>query len=72
MVQLVATGEETGQVCPMRVRVADAYGGDVKSAVLSLTRTLEPAIMLILGLVVGFVAVSVFLPVFGLSHVFEQ
>ncbi len=72
MVQLVATGEESGQVCPMLVRVADAYDGDVKSAVLRLTRTLEPAIMLTLGFVIGFVAVSVFLPVFGLIHVFEQ
>lgn len=62
LVQMVAVGEETGNLETVLVQLADYYDREVNFAVASFTKLLEPAIMLVLALVVLFILISVYLP----------
>ena len=62
VVQMIAIGEETGQLDTMLEKVADFYESEVDSALSSLAAALEPVMIVLLGLVVGFIVISMFLP----------
>lgn len=66
---MVAIGEETGGLESALLRVATAYEREVDYSVKTLTSMLEPAIILIIGAVVGFVAISMLMPIFQMSAV---
>jgi len=67
VVQMVAVGEESGTLENMLSKVADFYEEDVDNAVESFTSLLEPIIMGILGILVGGLVVSMYLPLFKLG-----
>lgn len=62
--ETVRNGEETGQVGEVLVRLAEYLDEDNSLLVKSLTQMLEPVVLILLGLVVGVVAISMFLPLF--------
>ncbi|MFY9436242.1 MAG: type II secretion system F family protein, partial [Limnochordia bacterium] len=62
LVQMVAVGEETGNLEKTLAHLADYYDREVNYAVSSFTKVLEPAVMLVLAAVVAFIVVSVYLP----------
>ena len=62
LTQMVAVGEETGNLEKVLVQLADYYDREVNFAVSSFTKLLEPIIMLVLAVVVLFILVSVYLP----------
>lgn len=62
LVQMVAVGEETGNLETVLVQLADYYDREVNFAVASFTKVLEPIIMLVLAVVVLFILISVYLP----------
>ena len=62
LVQMVAVGEETGNLETVLVQLADYYDREVNFAVASFTKILEPVIMLVLAVVVLFILISVYLP----------
>ena len=62
VVQMIAIGEETGQLDSMLEKVADFYESEVDAALTSLAAALEPIMIIILGFVVGFIVISMFLP----------
>jgi type IV pilus assembly protein PilC len=64
VVQMVAVGEETGALDQMLVKVADMYEVQVNSTVDSLTSLLEPLLIVAMGVVVGGMLLSVYLPMF--------
>jgi type IV pilus assembly protein PilC len=64
VVQMVGVGEETGALDAMLSKVADFYEDEVEAAVKSLTSILEPVMIVIVGGVVGFIVVSMYLPLF--------
>lgn len=64
VIQMVAVGEETGALDAMLDKVADMYEVQVNSTVDSLTSLLEPLLIVIMGLVVGGILLSVYLPMF--------
>ncbi len=66
VVQMIAIGEETGQLDSMLTKVADFYEGEVDAALESLTAALEPVLIVFLGVVVGFIVISMFLPLIGI------
>jgi len=66
VVQMIAVGEETGHVDDMLFKVADFYEGEVDAAIKALTSIIEPILIVVLGLLVGFVAVSVISPIYDL------
>ena len=62
-----AAGEQSGQMGPLLLNIADFLDEENEVVVKSLTSILEPIILIVLGLVVGFVALSMFLPLFDLT-----
>ncbi|MCK4324213.1 MAG: type II secretion system F family protein [Armatimonadetes bacterium] len=62
VVQMVTIGEETGQLDDMLEKVADFYEAEVDATLSSLAAALEPLMIVFLGVVVGFIVVSMFLP----------
>ena len=68
-VQMVATGEETGHLDQMLVRLADAYDRETTAATKVVTSLLAPALILAVAAVVGFILASIMLPIFQLSTV---
>jgi len=62
VVQMVTIGEESGSLDPMLSKVADFYEDEVDAALSSLTAAIEPVLIVGLGFVVGFIVVSLFLP----------
>ena len=66
VVQMIAIGEETGQLDSMLEKVADFYEREVDAAVESLTAALEPVMIVLLGAIVGFIVIAMFLPLVGI------
>lgn len=66
VVQMVAIGEQSGNLDEMLAKVADFYDKEVDAAVEALTTALEPLIMVILGVVVGTMVIAMYLPIFKL------
>ena len=69
VVQMIAVGEESGSLDSMSGKVADFYEADVDAAVDSMSSLLEPAIMAILGVLVGGMVIAMYLPIFKLGSV---
>jgi type IV pilus assembly protein PilC len=66
VVQMITIGEETGQLDSMLEKVATFYESEVDAALDSLTSALEPVLIVMLGFVVGFIVISMFLPLIGI------
>ncbi|NLN77980.1 MAG: type II secretion system F family protein [Armatimonadetes bacterium] len=62
VVQMIGIGEESGSLDPMLSKVADFYEDEVDAALASLTAAIEPVLIVGLGGVVGFIVISLFLP----------
>ncbi|MBI3945072.1 MAG: type II secretion system F family protein [Armatimonadetes bacterium] len=62
VVHMVSIGEETGALDGMLGKIADFYEQEVDAALQSLTASLEPIMIVVLGLVVGFIVISMFMP----------
>lgn len=69
VVQMVAIGEESGQLDAMLGKVADMYEQEVDDAVASMSSLIEPIIMVFLGVVIGGLVVAMYLPIFKLGQV---
>ncbi|GAQ93887.1 type IV pilus assembly protein PilC [Thermodesulfovibrio aggregans] len=68
-VQMVGVGESTGKTDEMLNKVADFYDEEVDNAVANLMSMLEPALIIFLGVTIGFIVVSLYLPIFKLGEV---
>ena len=64
--QMIAVGEETGRLDQMLAKVADFYDSEVESTLKGLTSLIEPLMIVGLGAIVGFIAVSVISPIYQL------
>jgi type IV pilus assembly protein PilC len=62
--RMVRVGEETGQLDSMLEKVADFYDREVDSAVETLLKAMEPAFVVVLGIVLGGMIVAMYLPIF--------
>lgn len=62
--QMVAVGEETGQLEHMLSKVADFYEAEVDAKVKALTSLIEPIMIVFVGVVIGFIVISMYLPIF--------
>lgn len=63
---MVAVGEETGQLENMLTKVADFYEAEVDAKVKALTSLVEPLLIVFIGAVVGFIVISMYLPIFSI------
>jgi type IV pilus assembly protein PilC len=68
VIQMIAIGEETGNLDTMLGKIADFYDQEVDVSVKSLTSMIEPLIMVGMGLVIGAIVLAMFLPMFEMSQ----
>jgi type II secretory pathway component PulF len=71
VVQMVAVGEESGQIDTMMAKVADYYDLETNYTIKNLSTLIEPILLLFLGVMVGFIALAIFLPMWNLMSVFK-
>ena len=64
---MIAVGESTGALDAMLGKIADFYEDEVDQAVASLTSLLEPIMMVFLGVVIGFIVIAMYLPIFKMA-----
>jgi type IV pilus assembly protein PilC len=69
--QMISVGETTGALDSMLQKIADFYEDEVDNMVANLMSLLEPAVILFLGVVIGGLVVSMYLPIFQLGSVME-
>ena len=62
--QMIGVGEETGALETMMTKVADFYEEQVEAAVKALTSILEPIMIIVVGGIVGFIVIAMYLPMF--------
>ncbi|MEO0265516.1 MAG: type II secretion system F family protein [candidate division WOR-3 bacterium] len=67
VVHLISVGEESGRLGDMLTKIADFYDDEVDTAVATLSSILEPVMIVIIGVFVGGVLISMYLPIFGLA-----
>ena len=66
VVQMIGVGEETGALDNMLAKIADFYEDQVDASVKALTSILEPIMLVVVGGIVGFIVISMYLPLFKL------
>lgn len=67
VVQMIAVGETTGAMDTMLSKIADFYDEEVDAAVATLTSLLEPMLMVFLGVVIGGMVLTMYLPIFKIA-----
>jgi len=67
-VRMISVGEQTGELEKMLTKIADFYDEQVDAAVGSLISIIEPVIILFLGVVVGGIVLSIFMPIFKITE----
>jgi type IV pilus assembly protein PilC len=67
--QMISVGETTGALDAMLQKIADFYEEEVDNAVANLTALMEPLVILFLGVVIGGLVISMYLPIFKLGSV---
>lgn len=67
--QMITVGESTGSLDSMLEKIADLYENEVNQALTTMTSLVEPFIIIVLGLGIGFIVVAMYLPIFNISSV---
>jgi len=67
-VHMVTVGEETGRLDEMLIKIADRFDIEVRTTVKRLLALLEPVLILIMGIVIGFIVVSMLLAIFSINE----
>jgi type IV pilus assembly protein PilC len=70
MIQMVGVGEATGTLDEMLSKLADFYDEEVETSVAALLSIMEPILLILVGLIVGAIVVSMYLPIFDLMNKF--
>jgi type IV pilus assembly protein PilC len=63
---MVSVGEDSGQLETMLGKIADFYETEVDAKIKALTALIEPLMIIVVGSVVGFIVISMYLPIFSL------
>ena len=67
VVQMVAAGEESGRLGEVLEEVADFYQRVLRDAIKTMTSMIEPVLIVVMGGMVGFIAMAIILPIFKMS-----
>lgn len=67
VVQMIAVGEQTGALDQMLNKIADFYEEEVDVAVAAMTSLIEPLMMVLVGGMVGFLLIAMYLPIFDIA-----
>ena len=66
-INLIKIGEDTGNLEGNLFYLSEYYEDELENSIKSLTSIMEPLLLLIMGLLVGFVAISIILPIYKIS-----
>jgi len=69
---MMAVGEETGALDAMLGKVADFYDNEVEDTVSALTSLIEPILIIVMGVVVGGILISLYLPMFNIANLIQN
>ena len=67
VIQMVTVGEKSGELEKMLLKISDSFDRTVETRITALMSLLEPVIILVMGLVVGFIVVAILLPILQMS-----
>jgi general secretion pathway protein F len=67
VIQMVAVGEKSGELEKMLLKISDSFDRTVETRITALMSLLEPVIILVMGLIVGFIVVAILLPILQMS-----
>src|SRR5688572_10783069 len=67
VVQMISAGEESGKLGEVLDEVAEYYSRELRAVIKSVTAMIEPLMIVLMGSIVGFIAMSIILPIFKLS-----
>jgi len=70
-IQMIQVGEQSGQLEGMLNKIADIFEKEAESSILRLTSYLEPVMILVMGCVVGFIVLSICLPIFEMNQLIK-
>jgi type IV pilus assembly protein PilC len=70
--RMINVGEQTGQLEKMLSKIADFYDDQVEAATSALTSMIEPMVIAFLGVVIGGIVISLFLPIFKISQLMSR
>lgn len=68
LIQMVHAGENTGNMPTTLAYVSELYESDIRDRTKNLTIVVEPLLMLLMGLIVGFIAISIITPIYGITQ----
>lgn len=68
LVQMIKVGEETARLDTIILKIADFYDAEVDTTVNAINKTIEPVIIVVMAVVVGFIAVGIMQPIMNLSE----
>ncbi|UCE72055.1 MAG: type II secretion system F family protein, partial [Nitrospiraceae bacterium] len=71
LLQIIATGEQTGQLSQVLIKTSESYESEFDRKLQRAISLLEPSLILIMGLIVGFIVISVLLPIFELNQLMK-
>jgi general secretion pathway protein F len=67
-VHMVTVGEETGRLDEMLIKIADRFDLEIKTTVRNLLALLEPALILLMGVLIGFIVISMLMAIFSINE----
>ena len=68
VVQMISAGEESGKLGEVLTDVSEFYAQELRNTIKAVTAMIEPLMIVLMGVVVGFIAMSIILPIFKLSQ----
>lgn len=69
VVQMIRSGEESGRLSDVLADVSEYYARELRTVIKTVTSMIEPIMIVVMGLLVGFIAMSIILPIFKMSSV---
>ena len=68
LTQMIKIGEETGNLDDVLGKTAEFYDGEVQAATSQMTTMIEPLVIIVLAVIVGFIILSIILPMFQMYN----
>ena len=68
MIHMVELGQRSGEIEDMLIKVADTYDEDVRLTIDAIVGLIEPVIIIVMGVFVGFLVISILLPILNMSQ----
>lgn len=72
VIQMIRSGEDSGTMAAVLSDVSEYYGRELKTVIKTVTSMIEPIMIVLMGVLVGFIAMSIMLPIFQMSNVVTE